>query len=43
MVSADDTDFEVFTDLAKEISQQYNTYYIVGNHEQSLSMSKQKN
>jgi predicted MPP superfamily phosphohydrolase len=42
MVSADDTDFEVFTDLAKEISQQYNTYYIVGNHEQSLSMSKQK-
>lgn len=42
MVSANDTDFEVFINLAKEISQQYNTYYIVGNHEQALYGGKQK-
>jgi predicted MPP superfamily phosphohydrolase len=42
MVNARDTDFKVFTNFAEQISKNYNTYYIVGNHEQSLSDNKRK-
>lgn len=42
MVDSKDTDFDVFTDLAGEISKNYDTYYILGNHEQSLSKKRRK-
>lgn len=42
MVDSKDTDFDVFTDLAGEISKNYDTYYIVGNHEQSLGKKRRK-
>lgn len=36
MVSERDSDFEVFINLAEQIGKRYDTYYIVGNHEQNL-------
>lgn len=42
MINAADTNFEVFIHLAKQISENYNTYYIVGNHEQILRGNKLK-
>ncbi len=42
MVNSIDTDFEVFINFAKRISNTYNTYYVVGNHEQRLSDDKRK-
>lgn len=37
MVNASDTNFDVFYDLAQEIGSEYETYFIVGNHELALS------
>lgn len=37
MVNASDTDFSVFYDFAEKIGAEYETYYIVGNHELALS------
>lgn len=37
MINATDTDFSVFYDLAENIGHEYETYYIVGNHELALS------
>jgi len=34
MVNAKDNDFEVFINLAEQISKSFDVYYIVGNHEQ---------
>ncbi|MDK2801720.1 MAG: uncharacterized protein PWQ70_3339 [Clostridiales bacterium] len=42
MVNVKDTDFEVFINLAKQISKSFDTYYIVGNHEQNLTDDKRK-
>ncbi|WP_096233565.1 metallophosphoesterase [Thermoanaerobacterium sp. RBIITD] len=42
MVNTKDTDFEVFINLAEQLSKSYETYYIVGNHEQNLSDNKLK-
>jgi len=42
MVNTKDTDFEVFINLAEQISKRYDTYYIVGNHEQNLTDDKRK-
>lgn len=42
MVNCNDTNFENFFNLAKAISQNYKTYYIVGNHEQSMTDEKKK-
>ncbi len=39
MVSASDTNFDVFLDLARNLGMRYECYYIVGNHE--LDLSKQ--
>lgn len=36
MVNSNDTEFDAFLDFAKEIGNEYETYYIVGNHESSL-------
>ncbi len=37
MVNATDTDFSIFLDFIKKISDRYEIYYIVGNHEMALS------
>ena len=42
MVNANDKDFEVFIDLAEQLSKRYDTYYIVGNHEQNINDDKRK-
>lgn len=42
MINTKDTDFKVFINLAKQVSKSYDTYYIVGNHEQNLSGNKLK-
>jgi len=42
MVNAKDADFEVFINLAEQIGKRYETYYIVGNHEQNLNDDKRK-
>ncbi len=42
MVNTKDTDFEIFINLAERISKRYDTYYIVGNHEQNLNDDKRK-
>ena len=42
MVNTKDTDFEVFINLAEQISKRYDTYYIVGNHEQNLNDDRRK-
>ncbi len=39
MVNSTDLDFSVFLSLAEELAADYEVYYIVGNHEQSLSNS----
>jgi predicted MPP superfamily phosphohydrolase len=39
MVNSTDLDFSVFLSLASNLSADYEVYYIVGNHEQSLSDS----
>ena len=36
MVTSNETDYTVFFNLVDEISPKYETYYIVGNHEQDL-------
>ncbi|SHF01495.1 Calcineurin-like phosphoesterase [Caldanaerobius fijiensis DSM 17918] len=41
-INTKDTDFKVFINLAKQVSKSYDTYYIVGNHEQNLSGNKLK-
>ena len=41
MVNSTDLDFSVFLSLAEELAVDYEVYYIVGNHEQSLSKSSQ--
>ncbi len=42
MVNSTDLDFSVFLDLAKNLSADYEVFYIVGNHEQSLSGSSRE-
>jgi predicted MPP superfamily phosphohydrolase len=42
MVSRGDTKYDNFINLAKKLSESYDTYYIVGNHEQSLSEDRQR-
>lgn len=42
MVNSTDLDFGVFLSLASDLSADYEVYYIVGNHEQSLSDSSLK-
>jgi len=42
MVNSRDTDFEVFINFVEQISKSYDTYYIVGNHEQALSAANRK-
>jgi Predicted phosphohydrolases len=42
MINTKDTDFKVFMDLAKELSEKYQIYYVVGNHEENLSGNKLK-
>ena len=42
MVSRKDTDYDTFINLAQELSKSYEIYYIVGNHEQSLSEDIQR-
>jgi predicted MPP superfamily phosphohydrolase len=42
MVNSTDLDFSVFLSLASDLSAGYEIYYIVGNHEQSLSDSSLK-
>lgn len=42
MINTKDADFEVFINLAKQLSKKYDTYYVVGNHEQNLSENKLK-
>lgn len=42
MVNAKDNDFEVFINLAEQISKSFDVYYIVGNHEQDLNEDKRK-
>lgn len=42
MVNAYSPNLDIFISLAREISKCYTTYYIVGNHEQSLSNRKYK-
>ena len=37
MINATDTDFSIFYDFAEKIAAEYETYYIVGNHELALS------
>lgn len=37
MVNCNDTNYDNFFNLAKAISEKYKTYYIVGNHEQSMN------
>lgn len=37
MISTDDENFDVFLSDAKEIAENFPTYFIVGNHEQALS------
>ena len=37
MINATDTNYDVFFELAKEICSEYETYFIVGNHELALS------
>ena len=37
MVNASDTNFDIFYNLAQEIGSEYETYFIVGNHELALS------
>lgn len=39
MISTDDTDYSVFFSLAEKITKKYNTFYIVGNHEQALEIN----
>jgi len=39
MVNSTDLDFSVFLSLAEELAADYEVYYVVGNHEQSLSNS----
>jgi len=39
MVNSTDLDFSVFLSLAEELAKDYEVYYVVGNHEQSLSNS----
>jgi len=41
-VNAKDNDFEVFINLAEQISKSFDVYYIVGNHEQDLNEDKRK-
>lgn len=36
MISTSDTDYSVFFDFARRIASKYDTYYVVGNHEQAL-------
>lgn len=36
MVSTSDTDYSVFFSLAEKIAAEYDTYFVVGNHEQAL-------
>ena len=36
IIGSTDVDFSIFLDLVENISQQYKTFYIVGNHEQKL-------
>ncbi len=40
MINTKDDNFDVFLDFAGAISRKYDTYYIVGNHEQSLPKDK---
>ena len=40
MINTKDDNFDVFLDFAASISKRYDTYYIVGNHEQSLPKDK---
>lgn len=40
MVNTGDDNFDVFCSMAGQVSHQFETYYIVGNHEQSLGMDK---
>ncbi|MFQ9799106.1 MAG: metallophosphoesterase [Clostridia bacterium] len=40
MVNSYDSDFQTFLTFAEQVSDQYETYYIVGNHEQILKESK---
>lgn len=42
MVNRSDLHFESFLNLAKMLSKKYEVYYIVGNHEQRLSVRNQK-
>ena len=42
MVNSNDTNFDNFFELAKKLAQKYKIYYIVGNHEQSMTEEKQK-
>lgn len=42
MVDRKDTNYNNFMSLARVLSKSYETYYIVGNHEQSLSEDKQR-
>ena len=42
MVNSTDLDFSVFLSLAGSLSADYEVYFIVGNHEQSLSESSLK-
>jgi predicted MPP superfamily phosphohydrolase len=42
MVSRNDTKYDTFINLAKQLCKSYDTYYIVGNHEQSISEDKLK-
>ncbi len=42
MVNSYDSDFQTFLTFAEQVSAQYETYYIVGNHEQILKESKRE-
>ena len=42
MVNSYDSDFQTFLTFAEQVSDQYETYYIVGNHEQILKESKRE-
>ncbi|MCB2342614.1 metallophosphoesterase [Clostridium estertheticum] len=42
MINTSDTDFEVFINLAEQVSKNHVTYYIVGNHEENLTDDKLK-
>lgn len=42
MVNSNDTNFDIFFDLAKSLSKKYKIYYIVGNHEQDMKEENKK-